>query len=131
MSTPMPNDGSSRLDRDACDELVFKLTKFRNVPDDVLCELVTRDGLCFWAFDREDMPDASGDDDVDRRLAAWLCAGCPVMDECLELELRAAGEYTVGVWGAMSETDRRAFYPIWRWHRDHPPEDEDEAGEWQ
>lgn len=130
MSTPMPNSGSDGFDRDACDELVFKLTKFRNVPDDVLCELVTRDGLCFWAFNRDEMPETSGDGDVDRRLAAHLCGGCPVMDECLELELRAAGENTVGVWGALAETDRRAFYPIWRLHRDHPPADDDEGGAW-
>jgi len=119
------------FDRDALDLRLLRLTRFRHAPDDVLCELVTRDGLCFWVFDRDEMPETSGDDDVDRRLAAAMCAGCPVMDECLELELRAAGEYTVGVWGAMCETDRRAFYRIWRWHRDHPPEDTDEAGEWR
>lgn len=130
MATPVPNSDQPEFDRDTCDELVFKLAKFRHVPDDVLCELVTRDGLCFWAFDRDEMPETSGDDDADRRLAAYLCGGCPVIDECLELELRTAGENTVGVWGALAETDRRALYPVWRWHREHPAEDDPDGGGW-
>ncbi|PWV74068.1 WhiB family transcriptional regulator, redox-sensing transcriptional regulator [Prauserella marina] len=123
MSTAMPNSGPPEFDRDAYDERLFALTKFRHVPDDVLCDLVLRDGLCFWVFDRDEMPDLSGDEDADRALAAYLCAGCPVQDECLELELRVDGAETVGVWGAMTETDRRALYPAWRWHRLNPPED--------
>ncbi|MDV6012223.1 WhiB family transcriptional regulator [Haloechinothrix sp. LS1_15] len=110
------------MNRDHLDELAFKLTKLRHVPDEVLAELVTRDGLCFWAFDRDEIPEHSGIEDADRALAAWLCAGCPVMEECLELELRAGGEHTVGVWGGMCEQDRQRLYPIWRWHREHPPE---------
>ncbi|MBA0127912.1 WhiB family transcriptional regulator [Haloechinothrix sp. YIM 98757] len=120
------------MNRDRFDALVFKLAKFRHVPDEVLAEVVTRDGLCFWVFDREEIPELSGDEDADRALAAWLCAGCPVMDECLELELRTGGPSTVGVWGGMADQDRRVLYPIWRWHRDHPPkegEDEWDGGE--
>ncbi|MBA0125553.1 WhiB family transcriptional regulator [Haloechinothrix sp. YIM 98757] len=116
------------MNRDHVDALVFKLAKFRHVPDEVLAEVVTRDGLCFWVFDRDEIPELSGDEDADRALATWLCAGCPVMDECLELELRAGGAHTVGVWGGMADQDRRALYPIWRWHRDHPPSDDED--EW-
>jgi len=93
------------------------LDRLWKVPDDVLWTLVTRDGLCFWAFDRRDIPPLSGVDEPDRGLAEFLCAGCPVMDECLELELRKAGPETVGVWGAMAEQHRRELHPVWREHR--------------
>ena len=49
----------------------------------------------------------------DREFARLLCGGCPVQDECLELELRTAGDQTVGVWGALFEDDRRALHPLW------------------
>ena len=98
-------------------EIACRLDRYAAVPSDVLAEVVTRDGLCFWAFGRDEMPELSGEDTPDRELAARLCAGCPVIDECLELELRTAGENTVGVWGALAETDRRAVHRIWRWRR--------------
>ena len=50
-----------------------------------------------------------GDGD-DRDVAARLCAGCPVRDPCLELELRLFGDQTVGVWGALGEEDRRVLH---------------------
>ncbi|MFF4599445.1 WhiB family transcriptional regulator [Amycolatopsis sp. NPDC001319] len=94
-------------------EMAARLDRYADVPDDVLTNLVTRHGLCFWAFDRENMPELIGDDPPDRELAARLCAGCPVIDECLELDLRTAGANTLGVWGALPETDRRALHPAW------------------
>lgn len=94
-----------------------RLDRLAAAPDELLARLVTRYGLCFWAFDREDIPELSGDDTPDRELAVCLCAGCPVIDECLELELRVAGEHTVGVWGALPDTDRREVYRLWRWRR--------------
>lgn len=120
----MNHQESYSFDRDALDLRLLRLARFRHVPDDVLCELVTRDGLCFWVFDRDEMPEPVGDEDIDRRLAAYVCAGCPVADECLELEFRAAGEQTTGVWGGLSGSDRRALYPAWRWHRDNPADGE-------
>ncbi len=101
------------MNRDDYDEITNQLERYTAVPDDVLCEVVIRDGLCFWLFSRDDIPDLSGRDDPDRELAARTCAGCPVIDECLELELRAAGDLTQGVWGALAETDRRAVHRIW------------------
>lgn len=95
------------------EEIVDRLERLTKVPDDVLCEIVTREGLSFWVFDRDAMPELSGAPDADRHLAAWLCRGCPVIDECLELELRAAGPDTVGVWGGLSDTDRRELYRYW------------------
>lgn len=125
----MPNSGEPGFDRGARDERVLKLAKLRHVPDDVLAELVSMYGSCFWQFDDEEMPDLSGESDADRQLAAYLCRDCPVQDVCLELELRSAGEETVGVWGALSEQDRRALYPLWRWHRENNASGEgDESG---
>jgi WhiB family redox-sensing transcriptional regulator len=42
-----------------------------------------------------------------------MCGGCPVRDACLELELRTAGRHTVGVWGGLTDDDRRALYTHW------------------
>ncbi|WP_410614028.1 WhiB family transcriptional regulator [Amycolatopsis sp. lyj-109] len=95
------------------EETATRLNRYDDVPSDILTHLVTRDGLCFWAFDRADVPELSGEASPDRELAARMCAGCPVIDECLELDLRTAGPDTVGVWGALPDTDRRALYPVW------------------
>ncbi|MYW92418.1 WhiB family transcriptional regulator [Amycolatopsis rubida] len=99
-------------------EMAAQLDRYATTPDDVLNEVVTRDGLCFWAFDRSDVPRLSGEATPDRELAFRMCAGCPVIDECRELDLRTAGPDTVGVWGALPDTDRRALYPVWRHRRD-------------
>ena len=72
-----------------------------------------------WLFDSETDPD----------LAARLCEGCPVQDQCLELELRLAGAQTVGVWGALNETDRRALFPHWRHARNSDPSTTTNGGE--
>jgi WhiB family redox-sensing transcriptional regulator len=106
------------------EEIAAALDRYAEVPDDVLCEVVTRDGLCFWAFHRGDIPELTGEDTPDLELAARVCAGCPVIDECLELELRTAGEKTVGVWGALPDTDRRAIHRVWRRCRDTQPDEE-------
>ena len=55
--------------------------------------------------------------DPDRELATRLCAGCPVRSECLEFELRVAGETTVGVWGGLNVEDRLALLTVWRARR--------------
>lgn len=44
-----------------------------------------------------------------------LCAGCPVIDQCLELDLRTAVARTTSVWAP--EDDRRALHQIWRRRR--------------
>jgi WhiB family redox-sensing transcriptional regulator len=98
-------------------ETVAHLDRYAAVPDNVLTNVVTRDGLCFWAFDRSEIPELSGLDTADRELAAGMCAGCPVIDECLELDMRTAGADTVGVWGARPDTDRRNIHPVWVAHR--------------
>jgi WhiB family redox-sensing transcriptional regulator len=84
--------------------IAWRLDRLRWVPRDVLSDLVVKDGECMRAFSESEPPELTG----------RLCFRCPVQDECLELELRTAGETTVGVWGALNERDRRALYPHWR-----------------
>jgi len=93
--------------------IAARLDRWRRVPRAVLIELVTRDGLCMWAFDRDELLSQVDGATSDRELADLMCAGCPVQDACLELELREAGPDTVGIWGAMTEDERRALYPLW------------------
>jgi WhiB family redox-sensing transcriptional regulator len=93
--------------------IAWQLDELRWIADDVLDEIVRRDGACMYET-VTDEPDWNEEQLTDRALAARLCAGCPVQDECLELELRTAGERTVGVWGALTEDDRRALHWYWR-----------------
>jgi WhiB family transcriptional regulator, redox-sensing transcriptional regulator len=108
--------------------IAWRLDRMRWVPKDVLTDIVMHDGKCMWTFTDGDPPEMTGHDGIDRELAARICAQCPVQDECLELELRTAGEHTTGVWGALNERDRRALYPHWRQRgeRAEPIEDGEE-----
>ncbi|MGW1681396.1 WhiB family transcriptional regulator [Saccharopolyspora sp. NPDC002376] len=92
--------------------IAWRLDRVRWVPSAVLADVVLRDGLCMAGIP-EDEPAWADESMTDRELAARLCAGCQVQDECLELDLRTAGESTVGVWGALPEDERRALYPHW------------------
>ncbi|GAA0259101.1 hypothetical protein GCM10010492_70110 [Saccharothrix mutabilis subsp. mutabilis] len=92
-------------------EIAWGLDRLRWVPSAVLTEVVNRDGLCMWAF--MDEPPWAGEELTDHELASRMCAGCPVRDECLELELRTAGADTVGVWGALPADERRELH--WHW----------------
>lgn len=91
-----------------------ELDDLGHVPDAVLERRVAAHGLCLWQITQGDPPEWTGEDTPDRELAARLCAGCPVRRECLVFELRTAGEHTVGVWGGLSEDDRRALHTVWR-----------------
>ncbi|MEU5690567.1 WhiB family transcriptional regulator [Actinosynnema sp. NPDC020468] len=88
------------------------LDRYAQVPDDVLLEIVTRDGRCMWLV-AEDKPIGDGEELSEQELAARVCAGCTVRAACLELELRTGGADTVGVWGGLAEDDRRALYRVW------------------
>jgi WhiB family redox-sensing transcriptional regulator len=111
-------------------EIAWRLDHVRWVPRAVLGEIVIAEGACMWAYAEDEPPQLTGLDTPDRELAARLCAGCPVRDECLELELRMAGPDTAGVWGALPEDDRRALYPLWRQRgeRAEPVESDDAGG---
>lgn len=80
---------------------------------------MVRGGLCLWRLWPSEEPDWDDCMSSDRELAARLCAGCPVIDQCRELDLRTAGADTTGVWGALAEDDRRALHPIWQRCRRH------------
>ncbi len=106
--------------------LAARLDRWRQVPNEVLTTVVVRRGLCLWGLWPAEEPDWDDCAPSDRDLAARLCAGCPVIDQCRELELRTAGASTTGVWGALPEDDRRALHRVWRRHRQqqHTPDQE-------
>jgi WhiB family transcriptional regulator, redox-sensing transcriptional regulator len=108
--------------------MASRLDRWRQVPTDVLRDVVMRRGLCLWGLWPAEEPDWDGCAPSDRRLAAQLCAGCPVIDQCLELDLRIAGECTTGVWGALAEDDRRALHRVWQHHRQQQDGTDQEAG---
>lgn len=101
-------------ERDYYEVIAADLDRFADVPDGVLLEIVTRDGRCLWLVSGDEQaPEWDGEELTDRELAARLCAECSARRACLELELRTAGLDTLGVWGGLSEEDRRALYPVW------------------
>lgn len=98
---------------DYFDLIAGRLDRLAFVPDDVLADIVSRDGACILLYRLDLEPEWTGEDLDDRELAARICAGCPVRDECLELELRTAGDQTLGVGGALPADDIREVYPVW------------------
>jgi WhiB family redox-sensing transcriptional regulator len=109
------------------DALAAGLDRWREVPTEVLRDVVMRRGLCLWGLWPAQEPD--WDAPSDRELAAQLCTGCPVIDQCLELDLRTAGACTTGVWGALPQDDRRALHRAWQRHRQDQPSSDDQEGE--
>lgn len=101
-------------DDEARKRAAAELDALAEVPDEALSDLVARHGRCLSEITHGDPPEWSGGGSPDRELAARLCAGCPVRRECLEFELRTAGAQTVGVWGGLSEDDRRALHAVWQ-----------------
>jgi WhiB family transcriptional regulator, redox-sensing transcriptional regulator len=99
------------------EDLAAQLDRYEYVPDDVLWEIVTREGSCTWLYAADLEPDWTGDDLTDREVAARICSGCTVRWVCLELELRTHGGQSLGVWGALPGADIRALYPVWRARR--------------
>jgi WhiB family redox-sensing transcriptional regulator len=108
----------SAVDPDDFFEVIAsRLDRFGLVLDDVLWDIVTRDGSCSLLYRLDLEPGWTGEELTDRELAARICADCPVRDECLELQLRISGDLTLGVWGALPAEDVRAVYPVWRSRR--------------
>ena len=99
------------------EEVAAQLDRFEHVPDEVLWEIVTRNGNCSWIYANDLQPGWTGLDLTDRELAARICAGCTTQWACLELELRTHGPNALGVWGALPAVDIRALYPVWRARR--------------
>jgi WhiB family redox-sensing transcriptional regulator len=105
---PRPNDPRKSLE-----EIVAELDELGAVPTEVLADWVTAQGRCLWETTFGEPPEWSGEDEPDRQLATRLCAGCPVRSECLEFELRVAGDHTLGVWGGLNADDRLALHKVW------------------
>lgn len=98
------------------DDLLKRLDRLRRVPVAVLCDIVLRDGACMWPVPTGE-PSFLTEQHTDQELADRLCGGCTVRDACLEIDLRTAGADTLGVWGGLTQDDRRAFYPLWERRR--------------
>lgn len=94
-----------------------RLDRLRDVPEEVLTDLVMAEGLWVWLLPPDDGPDWDHAPPSDQALAAALCAGCPVIDVCLELVLRVEGETTTGVWGGLCQDDRRVLHAVWHRRR--------------
>jgi WhiB family transcriptional regulator, redox-sensing transcriptional regulator len=109
--------------------MAARLDRWWQVPTDLLTTVVVRRGLCLWDLWPAVEPDWEDCAPSDRVLAQRLCEGCPVIDQCLELELRTGGASTTGVWGALPEDDRRALHPIWQRRRQHVNHDDQDGGE--
>ncbi|GAB3056771.1 hypothetical protein GCM10027053_17770 [Intrasporangium mesophilum] len=84
-------------------------TRFHAITSSARVTLLNDRGLCAqperdpeeWFSDRS----RGGQSRLrDRREAARLCDGCPVVSECLEYAVATRQRY--GVWGGMSERDR-------------------------
>lgn len=99
-------------------DIAAELDRLEGVPTWTLSDFVTRDGACMWVSAGPEDEEWTGDETSDRAVAARICSGCGVRDECLELEFRTAGFATLGVWGALAEDDRRAAYLAWSRRRD-------------
>ncbi|OLT18599.1 hypothetical protein BJF78_00205 [Pseudonocardia sp. CNS-139] len=99
------------------EETAAELDELAAVPTDVLAAWVTDRGRCLWETTFGEPPAWMGEHEPDRELATQMCTGCPVRSECLEFELRVAGADTLGVWGALNESDRQALHAVWSQRR--------------
>jgi WhiB family redox-sensing transcriptional regulator len=118
----------NRDDTPGYEAMAAQLDRWQPVPTDVLTTLVMRRGLCLWGLWPAQEPDWDDCAPSDRELAARLCAGCPVIDQCREMDLRLAGACTTGVWGALAEDDRRALHRVWQGRRQHQHTTDQEGG---
>lgn len=110
--------GSSRQQpRKSVEELAAEMDELAVVPTEVLADWVTAQGRCLWESTFGEPPEWTGEEEPDRELAHQMCAGCPVRSECLEFEVRVAGDQTLGVWGGLNAEDRRALVKVWRSRR--------------
>ncbi len=82
--------------------------------DDALGAAIRGAAACLEPQEDGQAPGWLHDEYTDPDLAVRLCAGCPVRDECTELELRLADDRAVGVWGAYGEGGRQALHRVWR-----------------
>jgi WhiB family transcriptional regulator, redox-sensing transcriptional regulator len=110
----MSGDMKRKLPRFVAERVAADLDELAAVPDEVLADAVASRCRCLLEITDGDPSIGTESDTPDRDLAARLCEGCPGRRECLEFELRTAGDQSVGVWGGLSEDDRRAVHAVWR-----------------
>jgi WhiB family redox-sensing transcriptional regulator len=101
---------------DEVSAVVARLRRLRDVDDDALGAAIRGAGACLEPQEDGEAPGWLYDEYTDPDLAVRLCAGCPVRDECTELELRLAGDRAVGMWGAYGEAGRQALHRLWQRH---------------
>lgn len=99
--------------RQSAEEIAAELDELAAVPTEVLADWVTARGKCLWETTFGEPPEWTCEAEADRELAHRMCAGCPVREECLEFELRIAGDQTLGVWGGLNTDDRLALHKVW------------------
>jgi WhiB family transcriptional regulator, redox-sensing transcriptional regulator len=125
-----PDSGGAEVIRDSGTPdyaaMAARLDRLKDVPATALTTSVVLGGLCLLELWPPVEPDWEHCASSDRALAERLCEGCPVIDQCLELELRTAGASTTGVWGALAEDDRRALHREWQRRRQRPSHNQDE-----
>jgi WhiB family redox-sensing transcriptional regulator len=109
----MSGDAKRELPRFVAERIAADLDELAAIPDEALADAVASDCRCLWEVTEGDPPTGMDSDSPDRDLAARLCEGCPGRRACLEFELRTAGEQSVGVWGGLSEDDRRTVHTAW------------------
>lgn len=105
------------------------LDYLRDVTDDALGRSVIGAGLCVDETADPDQPGWPLDDTVNDAVVVLICAGCPVADQCLELELRLFGAERHGLWGSLGEDGRRALHPMWAARRGRAEDDGTVGGE--
>ncbi len=110
-------ESSRKEPRKSLEELADELDELAVVPTEVLADWVTARGRCLWETTFGEPPEWTGEEEPDRELAHRLCVGCPVRAECLEFEIRVAGDQTLGVWGGLNADDRAALHKVWRSRR--------------
>jgi WhiB family redox-sensing transcriptional regulator len=95
------------------DDVAAALDAVGDVPTEVLMSRLSWDGTCMWVRTTGTEPQWTGNDTVDRGMAAPICAACPVQRECLEFDFRSFGDTTAGIWGPLDPDDRQAVYIAW------------------
>ena len=127
-----PDSGGAEATRDSGTPgyaaMAARLDRLKDVPATALTTSVVLGGLCLLELWPPVEPDWEHCAPNDQTLAERLCEGCPVIDQCLELELRTAGASTTGVWGALAEDDRRALHRVWQQRRQHHNQNDQDGG---
>ena len=109
VETPEPLDLATAITPLARQVIGAVRTRYATITSGDRVTLLSVEGLCAqperdpeeWFSDRS----RGGQSRLrDRREAARLCHGCPVLHECLEYAVATRQRY--GVWGGMSERDR-------------------------